>query len=393
LTDVLLDGPSTAGPSWWSERERSRLVRLCEVLVGDRCAAEDLAQETLLEAWRHRAKLVEPSGAGPWLDAIARNVCRRWLRTRGRIPRPVEDSLLGDVRAPATEDIDVVLEQEELADLLDRALALLPDDTRDALVARYVEEKSPTEIAAALGVSADAVSMRLSRGKLRLRFLLETTFAEDAVAEGWVRRSDAGWRPTRLRCVECGGATVQIQRDPGGKAVSFRCATCDPHGVSVRLPLDNPVFGRLVGDLRRPSAILARSSAWLLDYWSPSDPPRAARCSGCGSSVDVQAYSLPGPASWSCRHGWYVACETCGEELSSSLGGLALALPEVISARRRDPRLRSLPVREVERDGERAMVVGFAGRDGIEQVSAVFSRVSKRLMHVSARQAPAAQAW
>jgi RNA polymerase sigma-70 factor (ECF subfamily) len=64
--------------------ERARLVRLCACLTGNSEAAEDLAQETLVEAWRHAHKLHDPSGRDRWLAAIARNVCRRWLRARGR---------------------------------------------------------------------------------------------------------------------------------------------------------------------------------------------------------------------------------------------------------------------------------------------------------------------
>src|SRR5206468_787278 len=66
------------------EPQRRRLVRLCAVVSGDYEAAEDLAQETLLEAWRNAHKLHDPAGADPWLAAIARNVCRRWARRRGR---------------------------------------------------------------------------------------------------------------------------------------------------------------------------------------------------------------------------------------------------------------------------------------------------------------------
>jgi RNA polymerase sigma-70 factor (ECF subfamily) len=64
--------------------ERARLVHLCAYLTGNNDAAEDLAQETLVEAWRHAHKLHDPSGRDRWLAAIARNVCRRWLRARGR---------------------------------------------------------------------------------------------------------------------------------------------------------------------------------------------------------------------------------------------------------------------------------------------------------------------
>jgi DNA-directed RNA polymerase specialized sigma24 family protein len=42
--------------------EHARLVRLCTHLTGDRDAADDLAQETLIEAWRQQHKLVDPQG-------------------------------------------------------------------------------------------------------------------------------------------------------------------------------------------------------------------------------------------------------------------------------------------------------------------------------------------
>src|SRR4028119_417297 len=64
--------------------ERARLVRFCAHLSGSRDAAEDLAQETLIEAWRHRDRLYDPQGHQQWLSAIARNVCMRWRRAQGR---------------------------------------------------------------------------------------------------------------------------------------------------------------------------------------------------------------------------------------------------------------------------------------------------------------------
>src|SRR5215472_2084702 len=63
--------------------ERTRLIGLCARLSGDAEMAEDLAQETLAEAWRLLAKLRQPEGLSAWLSAIARNICRRWTRERG----------------------------------------------------------------------------------------------------------------------------------------------------------------------------------------------------------------------------------------------------------------------------------------------------------------------
>ncbi len=117
------------GELTWSEQERRRLVRLCAVLTGDPAAADDLAQETLLEAWRIRDRLVDPGGRRPWLDAIARNVCHRWrVRTARRSAHELGSDRPDDEPGapPAHRDeLGEWLEREELVELLDRALALL----------------------------------------------------------------------------------------------------------------------------------------------------------------------------------------------------------------------------------------------------------------------------
>ena len=152
----------TSRDQLWSPAQRARLVRLCTAVVGDASAAEDLAQESLLTAWRLQHRLSDPSGADAWLSAIARNVCRRWLRDRGSAPVPT-----ADLDTSQAHDLDSVLEREEVVELLDRALGLLPAATRDALVGHYVEELSHAEIATRLGTTPDAVSMRVSRGRSR----------------------------------------------------------------------------------------------------------------------------------------------------------------------------------------------------------------------------------
>src|SRR5919202_570691 len=154
--------------------ERTRLVRLSARLSGDYEAAEDLAQETLLEAWRVRHRLTDPRGYAPWLSAIARNVCLRWARRRGQQPAQLSlrdeadeiPALNAQMPPGAAYDVELELERDELATLLDRALALLPAETRTVLVERYVEETPLAEVAAWLRISEGTLAVRLNRGKL-----------------------------------------------------------------------------------------------------------------------------------------------------------------------------------------------------------------------------------
>ena len=156
--------------------ERARLVRLCAQLSGWPDAAEDLAQETLIEAWRIRDRLYDPSGYSQWLSAIARNVCRRWVRSHGRdlvhrAPQPAGFDPLRSIleQQPSDDfDLEVELERGELAVLLDRAMSLLPEATRAVLVQRYIEDKPVAQVAERMGLSEGAVEMRLQRGKLAL---------------------------------------------------------------------------------------------------------------------------------------------------------------------------------------------------------------------------------
>ncbi len=58
--------------------QRAKLVRLCMDWTGDADAAEDLAQEALLQAWQRAHQLRDPNAYEAWLKRIVRNICLRW---------------------------------------------------------------------------------------------------------------------------------------------------------------------------------------------------------------------------------------------------------------------------------------------------------------------------
>ncbi len=358
-------------------RERARLVRQCARLTGDLDAAEDLAQETLLEAWRNAHKLRDAAGASQWLDAIARNVCLRWARRRGRELAALAP--LGDEPGvPDRLDVEVELEREELAELLDRALALLPPETRDVLVHRYVYESPHAEIAARLGLSVDAVSMRISRGKIVLRRMLASELRADAAAYGLLDPVADGWHETRLWCADCGRRRLLMRKEPPPGAVSFRCPGCSPDRPASTYRLHNPVFARLVGELVRPAAIVARAAEWSWRYFGAGAETGDVACTRCGRSVRLRRYFRDRDGRPS--GGLFADCEACGEQVSSSAGGLALSVPVVRGFRRDHPRTRLLPPREVEAGGVPAIVVRYEDALGRAGVDVVLARETLRVI-------------
>jgi len=344
--------------SIFSEHARQRLVRLCAVITGEPDAADDLAQETFLEAWRHLERLSDPSGFDRWLAAIARNVCRRWVRRRG------QELVVTTAASESVEDVvdlEAELERAELIELLDRALAMLPAETRDVLIQRFVLDLPHAAIADRLGLSTDAVSMRISRGKTVLRRLLTTELREEAGAYGLVGAPADEWRPTRVWCRDCGEQTLLLRREASPGVIALRCPRCDTDMSSVRseFRLGNPFFTTLLGAVTRPTAIIARTRGWAFDYFAGGLTSDGVPCTRCARPVPLRRYVRGDLAGQSQSHGLLASCGHCGEEVSCSLAGMSLSRPEVRRFCSEHRRSRRLPDRWTEHHGRAALVVSY----------------------------------
>ena len=348
--------------------EQARLVRLCARLTGDADVAADLAQETLVEAWRNLHKLQDREGLGPWLSAIARHVCRRWLRQRGRERARFTDA--GDSAGAYRADKDVAdpfdaaceLEREELSDLLDRALALLPPPARDALVEKYVLERSQAEIAARLGLSEGAVSMRLQRGKLALRRILFDDLREEAATHGLIEDAGAP-QPTRIWCPFCGRHRLLARVDRTSGVASFDCPTCsadpDVHvAYTCRLQVWETVRGF--------KAILNRQFAAAHETVNQALRKGTAPCVSCGRPAPIEVLPpAPDKRSGLLRSGIHVRCVACRRSSSAvptvDRYGFALTLPETRRFWRAQRRMHALPERSITYAGQPAVLTRFEG--------------------------------
>ena len=350
--------------------EFRRLVRLCAFLSRDREAAEDLAQETLLEAWRNLHKLHDPAGADRWLTAIARNVCRRWARERGRELPAVS---LVDVEPSA---LDERLERTERRELIGRALELVPEETRDVLVQRYVFEASNAETGQRLGLTEAAVSMRLARGKAALIRILRSDLRDEAEALGLVTPEQIGWRATRIWCRKCGQGTLRVAREERTGVVYFQCTGCEGEDEEPgsQFRLDNPVFGRLLGSVARPSTMLRRIADWSWRYFTAGAESGSVSCTRCGLPAPLRPYARP-HLDVSSRYGLASECAACGEAVSSSVAALAGSAPVVRRFHRDHPRTRA-----VVAEDEGSLAVSFEDLEGRGTVGVAFARDTLRVV-------------
>jgi RNA polymerase sigma-70 factor (ECF subfamily) len=122
---------------------------------GDRGRAEDVVQETLLRAWRHRDALDESRGPlRPWLFTVAHHVAIDAYRARAARPAEVGDAVLEAM--PSADDIDARLDRLLISD----ALMALSAEHRNVLVETYYRGRSVAEAAEVLGVPPGTVKSR-----------------------------------------------------------------------------------------------------------------------------------------------------------------------------------------------------------------------------------------
>ena len=141
------------------------LYRYAYWMCRNRVQAEELVQETYLRAWKGIDSLRDANSAKSWLFTIFRREYARQFERKKLDMQELDD--LGEL-PEARASLDTTTE----AFVLRRALAELPQDYREPLVLQVLGGFSCDEIAATMGVSANAVMTRLFRARKQMRDLL-----------------------------------------------------------------------------------------------------------------------------------------------------------------------------------------------------------------------------
>jgi RNA polymerase sigma-70 factor (ECF subfamily) len=153
-------------------REHARLVfRIAYAVLRNHHDAEDAVQETFLRVLRHRSKLAGVAERKAWLGRIAWRVALDRIRKRaGQSTTPLDeaaDAVLALRRSGASAE--QIAGDRQLLSLLQRLIAGLPAELREALTLSTVQELSSVEVAAVLGIPASVVRNRVFRARRLLR--------------------------------------------------------------------------------------------------------------------------------------------------------------------------------------------------------------------------------
>ena len=140
------------------------LRRYARALVGDRDGADDLVQDTLERAVR-KFHLWRPGDLRAWLFSIMHNVFVNQLKGRKVSPSVEIDEEMIAAHVPTVDSVDVLD--------LERALVRLAPEQREVVLLVALEDMSYAEVSKALGIPIGTVMSRLSRGRERLRRLVE----------------------------------------------------------------------------------------------------------------------------------------------------------------------------------------------------------------------------
>ena len=159
------------------QRYNRRLYRVARGVVRDDSEAEDVLQEAYLRAFSAIADFRGESSLSTWLTRIVLNQALQRLRRRTDVPvsdidKDAERRGAEVIPFPASQstiDPERAMAQQQLCQLVERAIDELPCDFRTVLIARVIEGMSVEETAAAFDLQPETVKTRLHRARRLLK--------------------------------------------------------------------------------------------------------------------------------------------------------------------------------------------------------------------------------
>ena len=141
--------------------------------IGDFHIAEEITQDTFLQAYKKLSTLRNPNQCAGWLYVIANNLCKRWIQKKKLSTQSLEGTPMVEIENSSYKRY--VSEQRETDttehrhEIVKRLLQRLPESERTVITLHYLGEMTAKEIGRFLGVSVNTINSRLRRAKKRLQ--------------------------------------------------------------------------------------------------------------------------------------------------------------------------------------------------------------------------------
>lgn len=377
---------------------RPRLLRIARLagVAPEHC--DDIAQDTLLTAWRSLAQLRDQARLDAWLDGICRNLCQHYRRSRARernhlLPL-VELTKAPDVAEttldlPDTTKLDplIELERADQERLLEQALSRLSAQAREALELCYLVELPQREAAERLGLSVSALEARLHRARRNLRRVLETELRDEAEGLGWFPAGipSGRWREARHWCYFCGKRRlvgIFLPLPNGNLELRMRCpACCGPDEAFL-----NSGDALQVRQAHAFGPAIKRLFQFAQQHFVvPLQRDAGQCCAGCGQAIRVlvrQYAELPLEVVPVVREHYSVTytCPSCGILADASAAVALMRDPTLAGFIAGRPRYVIEPEREVEHQGRQALHFRFADSASTARMHIFADRHSLRIL-------------
>jgi RNA polymerase sigma-70 factor (ECF subfamily) len=155
-------------------RYQRRVFGLAVGILGDRGAAEDVAQEALFRAWRHAPVFDTRRGSVEnWVLTITRNLSIDALRKRRSTPTD-PDELVALARASTSAPMEEAVDSRSMSTSILHALESIPSDQRRAVVLASLYGRTALEISEIESIPLGTSKTRIRAGLTKLRSILES---------------------------------------------------------------------------------------------------------------------------------------------------------------------------------------------------------------------------
>jgi len=182
LVERVLAGDRRAFESLVRRHER-RIFRVTLAVLGNIEDAEEAMQDTFVKAFRHLDQFRKEARFTTWLTRIAINEAIQKRNARKNFMPIAEAETTEQQFAPRRHESwksnpEQLYGKQEIHQIVENAIQLLPEIYREAFVLRDVEELSAEEAAEVLGITVPALKSRLLRARLMMRETLAEKFEE-----------------------------------------------------------------------------------------------------------------------------------------------------------------------------------------------------------------------